>query len=433
MNYLKRHKILLSILTLVIFTMVLVPQAMGNNKSYYFGDAINYRGQLIIGSVNMGYLELFQLQGETLVEKSRIYSTEARLYGNDNFYDLLLDKSEGRLYVYLVDGRSLQKYDISDLSNPILVKTIKDNRWDWFMGIEKVGDRFATIGSNGIKYWNKDMKVVDMYNIKNDSHINISFSKDGRYIFNLKGDTIEIFDTTERKVIQTKTIETNDTHMRKAYIDDFTKDLYIVDDESIKKFGYTSESKYANGEFVHISDQGFDVSGNSNHSYVYFTDGLGVVKINKETMKPIDYAYTLSLGEGGGWAMGLKTVEAGGEKVVIFNNSAILVLDDELELIAYKRSTEEACKYQQEAMYLNLDRYAANIGESIEVQGGGFFSNEDLVAEVLGKKFPTKADSRGRFTTRVDIPKVYQIDRTDIKVSGLESGLSYSVAIKITK
>lgn len=433
MNYLKKNKIAISIFSFILFLIILVPQAMGDNKSYYSGDAINYKGNLVVGSVNMGYLELFQLQGDSLVEKSRVYSTEARLFGNDSFYDLLFDVDGNGLYVYLTDGRSLQKYDISNLSDPVLVKTIKDNSWDWYMGIEKFGNRFATIGTKEIKYWNRDLEVVDAYKITNDNHVNVAFSSDGKYIFSLEKGEIKIFDTFTRDVVSVKSIYSESNHFRKMYVDNFSKNLYIVDDHSIKKFNYTDNSRFHVQEFVHISDLGYDVFGNDDRGYVYFSDGVGIVKTSTETMDPIDYVFTLSLGEAGGWAMGLKAVEAQGEKVVIFNNSAILVLDENLDLITYKKSVEELKKNQREPLYLKLDKYSVVIGDSIEVSGGGFFSNEDLVVKILNKKFTTKADSRGRFNVDIIVPQAYQIDRTDVKVDGLESGLIYSTAISILK
>ncbi|PIP76039.1 hypothetical protein COW86_00385, partial [Candidatus Kuenenbacteria bacterium CG22_combo_CG10-13_8_21_14_all_39_9] len=59
---------------LILIISFVIPPAQSKVKSYYSGDAIIYQGSLIVGSVNMGQLELFRLAGKNLIKVAQIRS-----------------------------------------------------------------------------------------------------------------------------------------------------------------------------------------------------------------------------------------------------------------------------------------------------------------------------------------------------------------------
>jgi len=183
-------------------------------------------------------------------------------------------------------------------------------------------------------------------------------------------------------------------------------------------------------EFKHISDKGYDVDGLINSQYLYFSDGIGIVKVQKSDLKPVDWVYTTSIGAKNGWSMGLRVVEdSGGEKVIVFNDTSILIFDEKLELISYHESIEEEDR-AIEPLYLKLDKNSGAPNSQISLQGGGFSPNEELIISFIKEKITQQADNQGRFIKIINVPSVLPI-RTDIKVVGKYSGLNYSIAFDI--
>ena len=98
----------------------------------------------------------------------------------------------------------------------------------------------------------------------------------------------------------------------------------------------------------------------SGNEYLYFSNGLGVVKLNKADMRILDSQVTGGIAGDQGWAMGLKVAaNSTGDKVVVFNNSSILVLDDNLNKIAYSRAGEDNRPEVRENLFLRLNTASA--------------------------------------------------------------------------
>lgn len=426
---LKHHykkAIAVSCLLLVLAgTAIFTPGARSRTRSYFSGDAIVYDGQLIIGSANMGGIELFRLEGEHLARVSTIHG-EAQFAGTNDFTNLHFSQEAGRLYVYAVDGRHLYQYDITDLSRITLVNKIKDNAFDWFNGVTKAGGRLVTIGTNGIKFYNKQLQNVSDHKIYNRLPRNIAFNDNAELIFNIDNASLTIYDTKVRQVIAQAGLEVREGHDRKPFVDD-NGSVYAVDDYSFKRFDYNGNLQ---SSFKHISTLGYDVDGLPGREYLFFSDGVGVVKIDKATMEPLDWTFTKSLGEPGGWAIGLKAVEDnGGEKLVVFNNSSLMVLDDQLDLIDFFKSNTPELR-PIEALSLRADKIRAPGNADISLRGTGFGINEDLEVRFANSKTMLQADENGRFTAILTVPQVLPT-RTDIRVTGKTTGLTYSLAFQI--
>jgi hypothetical protein len=128
--------------------------------------------------------------------------------------------------------------------------------------------------------------------------------------------------------------------------------------------------------------------------------------------------------------MGLATAGKGNnEKLVVFNHSSILVLDNNMEVVDYVKAEEN--NYDPiEPMYLKLDKNRAASGSEILLSGGGFGLYEDLNIYFAGEEFEAEADENGRFSQIIEVPESLPT-KTDIKVKGEVTERSYSIGFEI--
>jgi len=422
-----KSKLFISIALLIAVSLLLIPSARGQNGTYYLGDAIIYKNQVVIGSTNLGDgLELFKLENNKLVRAGGIKPVKALYSTADNFYDLAFSQEDERLYVYLVDGRYLSKYDISNLAAPALVSKIKDNGWDYFMGVDLVDNKIITYGVKGTKVWNLAGQIIDSYEVINQYAYNINYQSNN-FIFDAQADRLKFFDKNTRQFFKETPFALGEIHNRKTFADQIGQAVYLVDDSSLKKFDYSGELKNV---FKHISNRGYDVDGFSDQDHLYFSDGVGIVKFSKADLKPLSWAYTADLGETNGWAMGLKVLrDDSGEKIVVFNNSSILLLDENLKMISHVAAG--AIEVQTPGdLFLSLDQNRAVPLTLVSLSGGGYASGEDLLITFAGQNFSAKADCSGRFIKALTVPEA-EPGRVEIKVVGRSSDLHYSISFNI--
>lgn len=440
----KLKKFLLPFLAVALILGFLLPfpSAQTRVKSYYSGDAIFYHGNTVIATTNTGELELFKVQaGQTdIVKFVSFASYNPRFDQPQDFSDVLLRQEGATLYAYAVDGRSLFKYDISDLQYARLVTKVQDNSWDWFGTVHLVDDYVATTGSQGVKLWNDDLVVVDSYKIitPGDNSYNTKSSDSHKYLFTVHDDKISIFNREDRKTITDIPLTFkwgSDWFKRKVYNDRDNDVLFVVDDEAVRKINFRGEII---NSFKHISHLGYDVVPSSDPNYIYFSDGYGVVKLRTSDLKVIDYKYTTSLGGGQGWAMGMKVIQdSQGEKLVIFNNSSIIILDSNLEPL--KKANQEAyviaTKQETfpdvfEPIALSIDKNRAAAGSTIVLSGKGFGANEIVNISFVDNNFTTNTDAMGRFSLPITIPAVKK-QKADFMVKGLSTAYKYSLGFEI--
>lgn len=413
---------------LILISGPVIPRAQSQTKSYYSGDAIIYQGALIVGSVNLGRLELFKLEGKKLVKAVDIKAVASpQLIGGSDFFDLIFNREGDKLYTYTANGRAIYKYDISDLTQPALVNKIIDNSRDYFSWLGKADNKILTFGTKGIKLWNQDGQVIDAYDLTNKNFYNVNFNNSSNYLFSLDNDTLKVFDKQGRRFIATSSLTVNQEHNRKSFNDGILSRLYLVDDRALRMFNLDGSLLKS---FKHISHKGYDVAGAVERNYLYFSDGYGVVKFNKEDLEPLNWAYTTNLGGPNGWAMGLKVLNQDGkDKLIVFNNDSIIVLDERLKLISSAPVTEED-EEPLENLFLALDKNRAAANSLISLRGGGYAANEPLTITFAGQSYAAKSDENGRFIAVINVPGVLP-GGADIRVVGKYSGLSYSTSFTI--
>lgn len=417
-------KKLIALFVIVIAVLVFIPKAKSNIKPYYSGEAISYNGRIIIGTTNTGILELFELGYDGIVKKSLVRSDESEYR---DFSDLALTNESGRLYVYVINGRYLYKYDATNLDSLKLISKTKDNAWDWFQALSKNNLGVVTSGIKGVKQWNTNSDISNSFVEYSSMPDNIKLSNNGSYLYKIDKNQFQIIDGLYRDVVVETGFNYKDDHNRNIFIDELSGEGYYVDDSSLKRVSFNGNVH----EFQHISDYGYDVDGINGHDHVYFSDGMGIVKIRTSDMKPIDWAYTTKLGGGNGWAMGMRVVEDNyGEVVVVFNSSSILALDSDLNVIAsYKSSPSDTIVV--EPLSLTTDRHMNAPESTSYIYGKGFGFNEEVEIKLENNIWKETASKNGSFTARIQVPFDMRPGTHDIKATGLVSGLTYSVSFEV--
>lgn len=419
--------LIIAVLFAVLGVSFFMNPTESKTKPYYSGDSVSYKGKLYVGTTNTGKFELFALNGNQLDEVVTIQATDI---GNTEFVDSLFEKANGNLYVYLVNGRYLYKYDISYPEVPTVVLKLKDNSWDWLARVEKVNGNLVTVGSKGVKVWNSDYQVIDSYSMVNNKNLgSIKFSSDGKMILNMQ-ENLDVYSTASRAKVSEYSIASNDANTSRSISSDSNLGLvYLVDDKSLKAVDFKGNVKK---EFRHISTTGYDVIDSTDPNYLYFSDGIGIVKIDKETFKAVDWSFTTNDSPSGSWAMGLTSAyDNTGEKVVIFNGSNILVLDQNLNKVAVYMAIEKETR-ALESLSLVIDKNFAGANSKVAIHGTGYAAGENLkitfnkvlVANVA-------ADENGRYETMITVPNVKGPLLTDIKVTGESSKKTYSTSFRI--
>lgn len=455
-NYIAVIGLLIAIFLLVFaFDYFYGTRAQSDFVNYSTGDAVNYQGEVIIASVDSGKLELFKLVSHKgRIEKSaEIISVSSK---HPKFFSVVLFEKDGKLYAYAVNGRYIYQYDVSNLTTPRLIKSVKDNSWDWFMRLRKTSSNIITVGNNGLKVWNNNLQVINGY--KNpDKDQRVYLSKDGKWLFDVKAnykedkenDFVDIINTKTREKLLRQNIVLVRYGERSPYVDSARQLAYIAGDRVIKQINLsTKEIK----NFRHDGEFGFDIDGFPGEDYFYFSNGTSIVKMS-HSLEPLDAAYTRDFNVLGSWATRIVAVkEWGQDRIVVFNKSNIAVLDNDLDLTAFRLSTETAEDNKlREPLSLSLNRNRAPQGSQVTLQGTGFVPNEELIlrfgktgSDIWGKftislelsRFMVKADENGRFQRTLTVPSELPKNKEapfplDIIVEGVNSGLRYSIGFMI--
>lgn len=425
--------LVLSASIFAISVVYIAYRAEGQIKPYYSGDAVYANGKVIFGSMNNdGVLELFSFSNNAIQRGAVIKSSAAFLprTATKRIYDFALTNEGGKAFVYTAEGKKMSKYDISNINAPVFVKQVVENRGDWYVGIKKYDGRLMTIGTKETKLWNYNLQNVDGFKISNNRSYNVGISNDGDYIFNIGTTSVNIFDTVARNYTASSRLKITDNHFRKSYYDVHLNKFFVMDDEKLSQF---TTNGIVTDTYKHISNNGYDVDGVQNSNYIYASDGLGVIKLNKSNLNQVKWAYTTNAnGKKGGWAMGLNVVDTGnGEKLVVFNNSNIIVMDSNLKVLGSVDAIEESdVAFIEEPLTLRLDQTDAVPNSPVLVTGTGFAYNEDVTITILSGSFLVKADANGRFRTTITIPASLPV-RADVKATGKASKLTYSTTINV--
>jgi hypothetical protein len=274
---------------------------------------------------------------------------------------------------------------------------------------------------------------------KGNNTFNITPAGSDKFLFNIFDGKISIYDREGRQNVDSIPLSFNwgsDWFKRSLFNDKKDNAVYVVDDEAVRKINFNGEIIKS---FNHTGAQGFDVIPSNDGTSIYFSDGIGVVKLRKSDLKVMAHEYTSGLGAAGGWAMGLRAVTTdNGEVLTLFNGTSIVLLNSNLKplkqgggrLASIQATVPETYPELSEALFLSVDKNRGVAGTEIVLHGGGFGKDENLTISFAGVESTVQADSIGRFSQKMIVPTKAP-GYTDIKVKGLETGFSYSLAFKI--
>lgn len=441
----------------VVVAVALVVQGgsvQGKIQPYYTGDAAAYRNGLVVASVNSGALELFTVRGEALERTARLAVSADD--GADLYYDVALSEENGRLYAYAVNGRYLLKFDVSNPATPELVATKKDNSWDWFMRVDRIADRVVTAGTKGTKLWNMDLQVVNAFDKAVVDNANATVAHDGSWYVEVvtdanmdaQDDYIRIVDGATHTEIGEFPIVLNAKRDRGVYVADDRDTVYVVGDRVVKQIN-AATGRVQN--FSHISTEGYAAAGTPGSSHFYFTDGAGIVKMN-HSMEAIDWLFARDMPIAGSWSMGMDVVTLNGaERIVVFNNTNIAVLDADLNVITAYQAPEKSAiapAVANEPLSINLSWRQEKPGGEVRIAGTGFGVYEDVEiafvknGQELAHPEILMTDGNGRFADTIVVPvnlpqnlpvrvKKELPVTVEIRATGVTSGLTYGTSFKV--
>lgn len=413
--------------------MFIAPTGRTQIESYYSGDAIYYNGQIVIGSTNTEDIEIFLAHNDDAIERVASIKPLNGQFGQEvNFSALKFSEEAGRLYVYATANYSIYKYDVSNPAYPVLVKQERNTYWEWYNGINKAGNEVISISNNKVGIFNTALQKINAYNYNTGNAYNLSFDDAGMYIIDNNDNYIQVYDRATRNVKANWIVNYQHDNVdgnHRAYGDPLNNELFVIDDYFVKKFDMEGNLK---NSFCHLDYPGYDVVPSGDNKSIYVSNGIGVMKFNRDTLELSDYRFTSSLVDLGGWAMGLRVVwTPQGEKLVVFNNSNILVFDSSLNNYTYFLSTAESSQPQiTENLFLNLDRNWGSSNDQITLMGGGYAANENLEIDFAGTTTDIQANSAGRFISTLLVPSLDD-GWANITVVGQESSLSYSINFEV--
>ncbi len=410
-------------------------------KSYYSGDAISYNRHLYIASTNTGSLEIFKASDTLepiLIAKVKNYNS--RFHAQEEFSSAKFAIEGSGLYVYAVSGYTLAKYQLIN-DHISLVKEVKNTYWEWYNKVDIFGSDLVTISAQGITIYNRNLETIVKHDFANPQAPDNITSTHPDYYLSINNETqrIEVYDKASRTIkVQIPINLKYDNGNRQAY-QDRAGNIYVVDDYYTKKFNLNGQLITS---FRHLDYQGFAVTASPLNGDIYFSNGVGVVKLDSN-LAELGYIYTNNLTElgpnSGAWAMGLKVVNNNGDKVVVFNNSNILILDgNNFKQSSYRtlgviKAKEEADLVPLQNLYLNLDKPRATINASVLVSGGGYIPFEQIQLSFADESVTIiSADASGSFSTITTIPSINP-GYYDFKAQGLLSGLHYSTSFQVVK
>lgn len=430
----------LIVVILITAATIVVPLSYGRVKPYYDGDAINYRGRLFICSTNMNRLQLLEANDGHITLLAELTPDKSGHLPGDDFYNCVFHEEGNELFLYAVNGRYLYKYNVNNPQKPELVSRVKDNSWDWFRSVAVFDGRITTAGTKGVKIWNNDLQVIDNLTVKLDNPFNYTLSRD--FLVAVDGAELKMYSLRSREWVNSVSLTVKENGNRQIYNDSLSSSIYVVDDWAVKQFDFNGNLL---NTFKFTGTNGYDIVPSTDGQKLYFSDGIGVVRLNKANLQPEIWSYVRDMGVSDGWSMGLKLVNwQGRDHLVVFNNGAITVLNDQLKKVASYNSTEERPIEQavySEPLSLSLDKNRAPIGSEVSLRGTGFLPNESLEIKFLSNPQATSTvvtNNLGRFQKTLTVPQIASGVNpsinpwpTDIRVTGKTSLKTYSINFQI--
>jgi len=331
------------------------------NVFYQSGELFNYQDKQILLAPNSINIELIEItENDKLVKIN-----EFNGFGQPT-KALILEKNQ-QISALVLTGEQILEYDITDIEKVKLLKKFGNN-WqysDYYYDIAVYGNnKFLTAGKNGIALWDANTdnyleKIYDKetYGVSGFKKAIYAVSEEGAILFNAQRDK---FVDKYMRVGQQR---------HQLFVDEEGLGFFPGDDViKLRTF-----SRYKNLE--HPSGAGNAVDGLPKSKFIYFVNGWGVYKLDKEFNILGKYNASYNPGE---WASGVKVFNLKqGARVIVFNGKNILLLDEDLNLLneyAYSVLYNTGLEERQ----FKISPSHAKPGHPVLITGKGFWPGETV-------------------------------------------------------
>ncbi len=437
------------------------PMVRGEFKSFERGDSIYFNNKIIVATVASGDFEIFAFNDNVPERKIFIGQDDGILFV-EKFKGVVLRVEDENLFAYLVSSRNIYKYNLTDIDRINLTLKKKLDLNINIISIDKNNKFIYSTERGRIRTWDENLNEITAYDFNNQA-INFKIANTENLIFGINEGKVFIYSISSGKILTKTDLKIKGEKNRAIYLNEKNEEFYIVDDEFLNIINYDGDVV---SKFKHASFVGYDAFLLDNN--IVFTDGIGVVILKREDITPSDWLHTETIKSGNGWAMGLNYIEEV-KKFVLFNNSEILLLDNDLSLISSvemdrelefdesevvtvieNEKNEEEPKIEIEAvpvvniesevvkedvpevriegLYLSGNNISS--GSYIDLSGVGLMSNEDVVVSFLDEEFNIVTELDGTFKISIQVPPALP-GTYNIKVVGLTSERSYDKELYI--
>jgi len=404
----------------VAVTIIYTPTAQTKiTKEYQQGQFVEIGGQNFLIASNKQFIEIIE------ISKNDELKQISEVHGIENVNDLGVMEIANKSYLFVLTGRYIIKYDISNPYMPVV--DLKRDLYDWRTGKYAIGYMLSmsfsdsyifTAGEKGVRRFNPDNLFVDKIyyfdnarSVASNNNVLAVLTPDKGLVYNIEGGNL-----IKEVMLENK----DDMYMREPLVD-VNANVYFPSDNALFRVDGISKE---------LSVYNNPVEPGVNHSYavnllnsdeIFYANGFGLTKLNSN-LKKASFFHGSNYNNGkNSWTMGVDTSYIAGEKrVVVFNNSSIILLNSDMSVLDRYRYTPATISDITTPTELGLvtQKNLAFEGDVMQISLYGFWPNESVSVGFYEarERVAVKTDNRG-------------FGRIDILVSDLEPGWQIISAI----
>jgi hypothetical protein len=336
--------------------------------------------------------------------------------------DIVAVNEGNEAFAIVTTGRYLYRIRITDPKNMEVV--LRHDNYQYSKGRIRTGS-IESLATNG-----KLLFTSGQYGVRSMGLTNLIVNKyyhyDKSYGVAVNGKTVTVLGeqkaytyhlVTGKKLMETP-IKNDEKLIRRPAVNGQDMAYAISDNAVIKMF---------NGKVVTYANPAQKVS----YSYaaatagksVYYVNGFGVTKFDAELKKSafLKTSITSRFGDRA-WAAGVISANInGGEKVIVFNKSSIVVMSPNLSVISQYKGNNNI-QYNP-GFSLSFDKQYLMTNQAVTARMTGFWPNESVKVMFAGKVYQVKANNLGESMLSFTTPGAF--GRFVFDISAGASGTTY--------
>lgn len=420
--------------TLMLFVLVLPLFNTGlaeEQKQYRGGNLLKIGNTEYVFATNREFVEILKVDSNNQLKQIGEIYLEGALCS-------VAHKENGQSYLFVSTGGHIYKINVSNPYAPFI--EIDRYVYEWRRWRAKIGwvqhmavtDDFLFVGSkDGVKAMGTDNLIVEKeYTVFPAYGV---AANDEKMVMVTEGKAM-VFDANTTEKIAEYEVKNSENSSKNPAIDS-VGNIYIPSDNSLIKVNKHGDiiSQYFNpvpeGRY---SSYSADVLRGEE---IYYVNGYGVTSLN-EDLKKNKFFFSANGYEYGpnSWAI---NVSADRDKVLVFNKTSIILLNDNLDFLSQYTYSPKYNKQTYGELKMTADKYFGGVGETVRVKVYGFWPNEEVKLEFGEKTFKTEAsivnvkvNSLGAGVAEIIVPESERGVIT-LKAEGLNSDLKYEISFKV--